>query len=43
MLREPESKYESGRSFSLQRYKEYTDTEVKIINNMYPHGFDCEQ
>ena len=43
MLREPESLYETGRSNSMKRYKEYLDTEVKVLKNMYPHGFECEQ
>ena len=43
MLREPNSMYESGRSNAMKRYKEYLDTEVKIIKNMYPHGLECQQ
>ena len=43
MLREPESLYEYGRSNAMKRYKEYQDTEVKVIKNMYPHGLECQQ
>ena len=43
VLREPESLYEYGRSKSMRKYKEYQDTEVKVIKNMYPHGLECQQ
>ena len=43
MLRAPGSPYETGRSTSMRRYKEFQDTEVKIIKNMFPHGLECQQ
>lgn len=43
MLREPGSIYKQGRSKSLRKYKEYFDTEVKVVENAYPHGFNCLQ
>ena len=43
MLREPGSLYEHGRSNLMRRYKEYLDTEVRVIKNMYPHGLECQQ
>ena len=43
MLRKYNSFYEYGRSNSMKRYKEFQDSEVKIIKNMYPHGLECEQ
>jgi DNA ligase-1 len=43
MLREPQSLYKSGRSNSLRKFKPYFDTEVKVIENNYPHGFNCSQ
>jgi ATP-dependent DNA ligase len=43
MLREPQSLYKAGRSESLRKFKPYFDTEVKVIENNYPHGFKCEQ
>ena len=43
MLRDPQSLYESGRSSGLRKYKEYSDTEVKVVENNYPHGFKCTQ
>ena len=43
MLREPRSLYKAGRSESLKKYKPYFDTEVKVIESNYPHGFKCEQ
>jgi ATP-dependent DNA ligase len=43
MLREPQSLYKSGRSNSLRKFKPYFDTEVKVIENNYPHGFNCQQ
>jgi ATP-dependent DNA ligase len=43
MLREPQSLYKAGRSSSLMKYKPFFDTEVKVIENKYPHGFECQQ
>ena len=43
MLREPNSTYTAGRSPSLRKYKDFKDTEVKVLRNNYPHGFDCQQ
>ena len=43
MLREPGSMYIGGRSKSLCKYKEYFDTEVKVLENKYPHGLECIQ
>ena len=43
MLREPQSLYEAGRSKSMRRYKEFKDTEVLVVKNMYPHGLECQQ
>ena len=43
MLREPGSTYQAGRSKSMKRYKEFQDTEVRVIKNMSPHGLDCQQ
>jgi len=43
MLREPKSLYIPGRSESLRKYKPYFDTEVKVVENNYPHGFNCVQ
>ena len=43
MLREPGSIYRGGRSPSLVKYKEFLDTEVKVLENNYPHGFACQQ
>jgi DNA ligase-1 len=43
MLREPKSLYKAGRSPSLCKFKQFFDTEVKIIENNYPHGFNCQQ
>jgi DNA ligase-1 len=43
MLREPQSLYKAGRSESLRKFKPYFDTEVKVIENNYPYGFNCEQ
>ena len=43
MLREPGSLYRGGRSPSLRKFKEYLDTEVKVIQNNYPYGFNCVQ
>ena len=43
MLRESNSRYEPGRSKSLRKYKEYFDTEVKVLKNNFPHGLDCLQ
>ena len=43
MLREPGSLYENGRSNKMRKYKEFLDTEVRVIKNKYPHGMECEQ
>jgi ATP-dependent DNA ligase len=43
MLREPRSLYKAGRSPSLRKFKPYFDTEVKVVENKYPHGFNCLQ
>jgi ATP-dependent DNA ligase len=43
MLREPHSLYTGGRSPSLRKYKPFFDTEVKVLENAYPHGFNCQQ
>ena len=43
MLREPQSLYKAGRSDSLRKYKPFFDTEVKVLENNYPHGFNCLQ
>ena len=43
MLREPGSLYEHGRSISMKKYKEYIDTEVRVVKNMYPNGLECQQ
>lgn len=43
VLRQPNSMYTPGRSLSMRKYKEYQDTEVLIIKNMFPHGFICKQ
>lgn len=43
MLREPKSVYKAGRSSSLQKYKKFFDTEVKVLQCKYPHGFECIQ
>ena len=43
MLREPNSLYKLGRSGSLRKFKHFYDTEVKVIENNYPHGFNCQQ
>jgi DNA ligase-1 len=43
MLREPQSLYKAGRSESLRKFKPFFDTEVKVIENNYPHGFNCQQ
>jgi DNA ligase-1 len=42
MLRAPGSLYTSGRSKSLKKYKQFLDTEVKVVENNYPHGFECQ-
>ena len=42
MLREAKSLYKGGRSDSLKKFKSYLDSEVKVIENNYPHGFVCE-
>ena len=43
MLREAASLYKPGRSTSLRKYKPFFDTEVKVVEIQYPHGFMCEQ
>jgi DNA ligase-1 len=43
MLRDPQSLYIAGRSKNLCKYKDFLDTEVKVIANNYPHGFNCVQ
>jgi DNA ligase-1 len=43
MLREPQSLYKAGRSDSLRKFKPFFDTEVKVVENNYPHGFNCVQ
>jgi DNA ligase-1 len=43
MLREPQSLYKGGRSESLRKYKPFFDTEVKVVENQYPHGLNCVQ
>jgi DNA ligase-1 len=43
MLREPQSLYKAGRSESLRKFKQFFDTEVKVIENNFPHGLDCLQ
>jgi DNA ligase-1 len=43
MLREPQSLYKAGRSNSLKKFKPFFDTEVRVIENNYPHGFKCLQ
>ena len=43
ILREPNSMYTPGRSYSMRKYKEFQDTEVLIIKDMFPHGFICKQ
>ena len=43
MLNESQSLYKEGRSSSLRKYKPFFDTEVRVIENNYPHGLDCEQ
>jgi ATP-dependent DNA ligase len=43
MLREPQSMYTAGRSNSLRKYKHLFDTEVKVVENNWPYGFNCLQ
>jgi ATP-dependent DNA ligase len=43
MLREAGSQYKGGRSSSLRKFKPFFDTEVKILESNYPHGFECLQ
>ena len=43
MLREAGSLYKVGRSNSLKKYKAFLDTEVKVVDNNFPHGFTCLQ
>ena len=41
MLRDPQAKYAAERSSSMRKYKPFFDTEVKVVENNYPHGFKC--
>jgi DNA ligase-1 len=43
MLREPGSLYRGGRSTSSRKYKEFFDSEVKVLETNFPYGFDCLQ
>jgi DNA ligase-1 len=43
ILREPGSLYKAGRSESLKKFKPFFDTEVKVLENNYPHGLNCQQ
>ena len=43
MLRDPQAVYKSGRADSMRKYKPFYDTEVKVVENNYPHGFNCVQ
>lgn len=43
MLREPNSLYTAKRSNALKKFKPFIDTEVKVLENNYPHGFNCVQ
>jgi DNA ligase-1 len=43
MLRGPRSLYKAGRSNNLRKFKPFFDTEVKVIESNYPHGFNCLQ
>jgi DNA ligase-1 len=43
VLREPQSLYVAGRSNSLRKFKPFFDSEVKVVENNYPHGFNCVQ
>ena len=43
VLRDPQALYKAGRSSSMRKFKPYYDTEVKVIENNYPHGLRCEQ
>jgi DNA ligase-1 len=43
MLRAPQSLYTGGRSGNIRKYKPFSDTEVKVSEILYPHGFNCEQ
>jgi DNA ligase-1 len=43
MLREPQSLYKTGKSESLRKFKPFFDTEVKVLENNYPYGFNCLQ
>ena len=43
MLRDANSLYEIGRSNSMRKYKPFRDSEVKVVENNYPHGLNCIQ
>ena len=43
MLREPQSLYKAGRFPGLRKYKPFLDAEVKVVETLYPHGFNCLQ
>jgi DNA ligase-1 len=43
ILRAPQSLYKAGRSENLRKVKPFFDTEVKVVENNYPHGFKCLQ
>ena len=43
MLREAQSLYKAGRSASLCKFKPFFDSEVKVLENNYPHGLLCIQ
>ena len=43
MLRDPQSLYKPGRSENMRKFKPFVDTEVKVVENYYPHGFNCVQ
>ncbi len=43
VLKESHSLYKKGRSSSFRKLKPYFDTEVLVVRNNYPQGFDCEQ
>ena len=43
VLRDPQGLYKPGRSPTARKYKQYIDTEVLVLENNYPHGFNCQQ
>jgi DNA ligase-1 len=43
ILRGPQSLYKAGKSESLCKFKPFFDTEVKVLENNFPHGFQCKQ